>query len=139
METAGEDGRGANVRAVRDCTGGSGEAEAWVRWFLARPDSRKAAQIRRTGSATLAYQHGSGNAYVTLCGRAELIPERSEVEARLRAVDDPDGSLAAKLIAVKVTVDRVEVHVRGVTAEPWGHGRTLLQRDVGGAWRFLPD
>ena len=135
--TAAEDGRGANARAVRDCTGeGDG---AWTRWFLARPDSRKAAEIRRTGRATLAYQHGSGNAYVTLCGRAELVDDRAEVEARLRPVDDPDGSAAARLVAVRVAVDRVEVHVRGVTAEPWGRGRTLLERDGNGAWRLLPD
>jgi len=140
VATPSEDGRCANVRAVRDCTGDGGEADAWTRWFLARPDSRKAAEIRRTGRATLAYQHGSGDAYVTLCGRAELVADRQEVEARLRrTVDDPAGPLAAKLVAVRVTVDRVEVHVRGVTAEPWGQGRTLLERDADGAWRLLPE
>ena len=137
VATPTEDGLGANARAVRDCTGeGDG---AWTRWFLARPDSRKAAEIRRTGRATLAYQHGSGNAYVTLCGRAELVDDRAEVEARLRPVDDPDGSAAARLVAVRVAVDRVEVHVRGVTAEPWGRGHTLLERDGNGAWRLLSD
>ena len=139
--TAAEDGRGANARAVRDCTadrGGAG-ADPWTRWFLALPGSRKAAEIRRAGRATLAYQHNSGNAYVTLCGQAELVDDRSEVAAGLRTVDDPDGSLAARLIAVRVVADRVEVHVRGVTAEPWGQGRTLLERDGGGgAWRLLP-
>jgi hypothetical protein len=42
------------------------------------------------------------------------------------------------MIAVRVVVDRVEVHVRGVTREPFGHGRTLLQR-TDGSWRFVPD
>lgn len=135
-----EDGLGANARAVRDCTGeAGGGGDAWTRWFLALPGSRKAAEIRRVGRATLAYQHGSGSAYVTLVGRAELVDDRAEVQARLRPVDDPDGSAAARLVAVRVTVDRVEVHVRGVTAEPWGRGRTLLERDGGGAWRLLPD
>jgi general stress protein 26 len=137
--TAAEDGHGANARAVRDCTGQGGGADPWTRWFLARPGSRKAAEIRRAGRATLAYQHGSGNAYVALAGRAELADDRSEVAARLRPVDDPDGSAAARLVAVRVAVDRVEVHVRGVTAEPWGRGRTLLERDGEGAWRLLPD
>jgi general stress protein 26 len=135
-----EDGLGANARAVRDCSddaGGGGDV--WTRWFLALPGSRKAAEIRRVGRATLAYQHGSGSAYVTLVGRAELVDDRSVVTAGLRAVDDPDGSRAARLVAVKVTVDRVEVHVRGVTAEPWGRGRTLLERDGDGAWRLLTD
>jgi hypothetical protein len=135
-----EDGLGANARAVRDCTAdiGTAAADPWSRWFLALPGSRKAAEIRRTGRATLAYQHGSGTAYVTLVGRAGLVDDRSVVAAGLRAVDDPDGALAARLVAVRVVADRVEVHVRGVTAEPWGHGRTLLERDGGGAWRLLP-
>jgi Pyridoxamine 5'-phosphate oxidase len=133
-----EDGLGANARAVRDCTGrAGGGGDAWTRWFLALPGSRKAAEIRRAGRATLAYQHGSGDAYVTLVGRAELVDDRSVVAAGLRLVDDPDGSAAARLVAVRVMVDRVEVHVRGVTAEPWGRGRTLLERDGEGAWRLL--
>lgn len=136
--TAAEDGLGANARAVRDCTGTARGADPWTRWFLARPGSRKAAEIRGSGRATLAYQHGSGNAYVALAGRAELLDDRSEVQARLRPVDDPHGTLAAKLVAVRVMADRAEVHVRGVTAEPWGHGRTLLERDGRGAWRFVP-
>ena len=117
----------------------AGGADPWTRWFLAKPGSRKAAEIRRAGRATLAYQHGSGDAYVALCGRAELLDDRSEVEARLRPVDDPDGSAAARLVAVRVTADRVEVHVRGVTAEPWGRNRTLLERDGDGAWRLVPE
>jgi general stress protein 26 len=140
--TAAEDGLGANARVVRDCTAdlcvATAAADPWTRWFLALPGSRKAAEIRRTGRATLAYQHAWGNAYVALSGRAELVDDRCKVAAGLRAVDDPDGSLAARLIAVRVTADRVEVHVRGVTAEPWGHGRTLLEREADGAWRLLP-
>jgi hypothetical protein len=53
-------------------------------------------------------------------------------------VDDPGGVLQGKLVAVKCTADHLELHVRGVTAEPWDHGRTLLQRDRKGAWRLVP-
>ena len=137
--TPAEDGSGANARAVRDCTAdvGAAAADPWARWFLALPGSRKAAEIRRAGRATLAYQHGSGDAYVTLSGPAELVDDRRVVAAGLRTVDDPDGSLAARLVAVRVAVDHLELHVRGVTAGPWGHGRTLLGRDGRGAWRPL--
>ena len=86
---------------------------------------------------TLAYQHDSGNAYVTIAGRAEIIDEPSAVDSRLQQVDDPGGVLQDKLIAVKCTADHLELHVRGVTAEPWGHGRTLLQRDRKGAWQLV--
>ena len=99
---------------------------------------RKAAEIRATGRVTLAYQHGSGTAYVALAGPAELIDDRAEVDRRFRgsAYDDPQGITAASLIAVKVTADHLELHVRGVTAEPWGRGRTLLDRDPDNTWRI---
>lgn len=135
--TRAQDG-GVSARVVKNYSGVA-EENPWIRWFLARPDSRKAAEIRRDDRVALAYQHNTGDAYVTLVGRADLVDERSAVETRLRRVDDPDGSLAAKLIAVRVTVVRIEVHVRGVTAPPWGHGRTLLERDRQGIWRLLPD
>jgi hypothetical protein len=37
-----------------------------------------------------------------------------------------------------VDVDRVEVHARGLTPEPFGAGRTLLERQADGSWRFIP-
>jgi general stress protein 26 len=37
---------------------------------------------------TLAYQHDSGNAYVTIAGRAEIIDEPSAVDSRLQQVDE---------------------------------------------------
>jgi general stress protein 26 len=135
--TLAQDG-GVSARVVKNYSGAD-DGNPWIRWFLARPDSRKAAEIRRDDRVTLAYQHDTGDAYVTLVGRAALVHERSAVETRLRLVDDPDRSLAAKLIAVRITVVRIEVHVRGVTAPPWGHGRTLIERDPQGIWRLLPD
>ena len=103
--TAAEDGRGANARAVRDCTGALDGADPWTRWFLAKLGSRRAAEIRRSGR-------------VTLAGRADLLDDHSEVQARLRPANDPHGTLAAELVAVRVTVDRAAIHLRGVTAEP---------------------
>ena len=132
--TAAGDG-GANARAVKAFPNEDGE-DFWTRWFLTNRIGRKATEIRRTGRVTLAYQHGSGNAYVALAGRAELIDEPEAVESRLRLVYDPDSTLAGKLIAVRVAADHLELHVRGVTAEPWGHGRTFLDRASDGGWRL---
>jgi hypothetical protein len=134
--TAAGDGR-ANARVVKAFPNGDGE-DPWTRWFLTMQTGRKSAEIRAAGRVTLAYQHESGNAYVTLAGRADIIDEPSAVERRLLLVDDPGGTLQGKLVAVKCTADHLELHVRGVTAEPWGHGRTLLQRDRQGAWRLVP-
>jgi hypothetical protein len=39
---------------------------------------------------------------------------------------------------VNVEVDRTETHARGVTAEPFGYGPTLIER-VAGGWRFMLD
>jgi general stress protein 26 len=135
--TRAEDG-GASARIVKAFPSGAGE-DFWTRWFLTKRISRKTAEIRRAGRVTLAYQHNSGGAYVALAGRAELIDERAAVECRWSAADETDDTVAAKLIAVKVAVDHIEIHVRGVTAEPWGHGRTLLERNGEGAWQLLPE
>ena len=134
--TAADDG-GAHARVVKAQPGNAGE-EFWTRWFLTPRVGRKAAEIRRAGRVTLAYQHDSGNAYVALAGPAALIDDREAVESRFRGsvYDDPEGVVAATLIAVRITADHLELHARGVTAEPWGRGRTLLDRNPDGSWHL---
>lgn len=127
----------AHARVVKAFPNENGEIW-WTRWFLTRRLARKTAEIHDAGRVTLAFQHASGSAYVSLAGPAELIDERAAVETRLQQVDDPEGALAGQLIAVRVDADRIEVHIRGVTAEPWGHGRTLLERSREGVWHLAP-
>jgi general stress protein 26 len=134
--TCAQDGR-THARVVKAFPNESGEPW-WTRWFLTRRVARKTAEIRNAGRVTLAFQHHSGNAFVSLAGPAELIETRSAVESRLEQVDDPAGTLTGQLIAVRVDADQIEVHIHGVTAEPWGHGRTLLARSGDGVWRLLP-
>src|SRR4029077_5593188 len=50
----------------------------------------------------------------------------------------PPGFADANMIVIQVDVDRIEVHVRGLTPEPFGAGRTLLERQSDGTWRFIP-
>ena len=128
---------GANARIVQAQPASDAE-DFWTRWFLTPRVGRKATEISRAGRVTLAYQHDSGDAYVALAGRAELMDDRAEVDRRFRGsvYDDPEGAVAASLIAVKVIADHLELHVRGVTAEPWGRGRTLLDRGPDGSWRL---
>lgn len=128
-----ETGADAHARIVKDNKAGTGE-DAWTRWFLARRVSRKVAEIRRAGRATLAYQHDSGNAYVALSGRADVIDERAEVERRFRPTNEQETGLIPQMLAVRVTADHLELHIRRVTAEPWGQGRTLLDREADGTW-----
>lgn len=132
--TVADDGD-AHARAVKAFPNETDE-DVWTRWFLTSRIGRKASEIRETGRVTLAYQHQSGDAYVALAGRAEIIDDPHAVESRLKQVYDPDGALAGKLIAVRVIGDRLELHLRGVTAEPWGHGRTWLDRMPNGNWHL---
>jgi hypothetical protein len=34
-------------------------------------------------------------------------------------------------------VDCIEIHARGVTAKPFGHGRTWIERTDGAGWRLV--
>jgi len=130
---------GANARVVKAQSGDPGE-DFWTRWFLTPRIGRKAAEICRTRRVTLAYQHASGEAYVAVTGPAELIDDRDAVDRRFRGsiYDDHEGKVAGSLVAVRVRVEHLELHVRGVTAEPWGRGRTLLDRNPDGSWRRDP-
>jgi general stress protein 26 len=140
LATRATDG-GTNARAVQVQAGAAGSDE-WTRRFVVRRESRKVAEMRLDPRVTLAYQHSSGDAYVALGGEAFLLDDKAEMRALWPVGADarfPPGFADAHMMAVRVEVDRIEAHVRGVTREPFGHGRTLLQRDGVGGWRFVPD
>jgi len=132
---------GTNARAVR-VSGGAPGADEWTRRFLVRRGSRKVSEMRDAPLVTLAFQHPSGERYVALGGRSSLIEDRIEMRTLWPAGADatyPPGFADANMIVVHVAVDRIEIHARGITREPFGHGRTLIERDGSGAWRFIPD
>jgi general stress protein 26 len=131
---------GTNARAVNTAAGPPGSDE-WTRRLLVRRSSRKVEEMRAAPLVTLAFQHSSGERYIALGGQAAIIEDvavmrsmwPSEFDARF-----PPGFADANMIVIQVDVDRIEVHVRGLTPEPFGHGRTLLQRQPDGSWRFIP-
>ena len=140
LATRSADG-GANARAVHVHSGRPGSDE-WTRRFVVRRESRKVAEMRAAPRVTLAFQHDSGDAYVALGGMAVLLDDNAEMREMWPTGADarfPPGFADAHMMAVRVEVDRIEVHVRGVTREPFGHGRTLLERHGSGGWRFVPD
>jgi general stress protein 26 len=139
LATRSADG-GTNARAVKSTSGAPGD-DVWTRRFLVRRGSRKVAEMQEAPRVTLAYQHASGSAYVALGGHATIVEDNAEMRTLWPGSMDalfPPGFADANMIVVRVAIDRVEVHVRGVTREPFGHGRTLLVRN-GGGWRFVPD
>jgi general stress protein 26 len=131
---------GTNARAVCSSTGAPGSDE-WTRRFLVRRSSRKVAEMRAVPLVTLAFQHPSGDRYIALGGRATIIEDVAEMRTMWTSdldVHFPPGFADANMIVIQVDIDRIEVHVRGLTPEPFGAGRTLLERQRGGSWRFIP-
>ena len=57
---------------------------------------------------------------------------------RVLVVDDSAlmRKLIPQMLAVRVAADHLELHIRGLTAEPWGQGRTFLDRGPDGTWRL---
>jgi general stress protein 26 len=131
---------GTNARAVNSRAGAPGSDE-WTRRFLVRRASRKVAEMRAAPAVTLAYQHQSGDRFIALGGRATIIEDVAQMRTMWPGELDahfPAGFAESQMIVIRVDVDRIEVHARGLTAEPFGTGRTLLEREPGGAWRFVP-
>jgi general stress protein 26 len=131
---------GTNARAVNS-SAGSSRSDEWTRRFLVRRSSRKVAEMRAAPLVTLAFQHPSGDRYIALGGRATIIEDVAEMRTMWSSDLDahfPPGFADANMIVIQVDVDRIEVHFRGLTPEPFGAGRTLLERQSAGSWRFIP-
>jgi general stress protein 26 len=131
---------GANARAVNSFAGAPGSDE-WTRRFLVRRNSRKVGEMRAAPQVTLAYQHPSGDRWVALAGRATVVEDPAEVRSLWPSQMDaqfPPGFADANMVVIRVDIERIEVHVRGLTAEPFGTGRTLLERQPSGSWRHIP-
>jgi len=131
---------GTNARAVNSSAGPPGSDE-WTRRFLVRRSSRKVDEMRVAPLVTLAFQHPSGDRYIALGGRATITEDIAEMRTIWSSDLDahfPPGFADANMIVIQVDVDRIEVHVRGLTPEPFGAGRTLLERQPAGSWRFVP-
>jgi general stress protein 26 len=131
---------GTNARAVNSSAGSPGSDE-WTRRFLVRRNSRKVVEMRAAPFVTLAFQGPSGDRYIALGGRATIIEDVAELRTMWPSELDahfPPGFADANMIVIRVDVDRIEVHVRGLTPAPFGHGRTLLERQPEGSWRFIP-
>jgi general stress protein 26 len=131
---------GSNARAVNSFAGAAGSDE-WTRRFLVRRNSRKVGEMRAAPGVTLAYQHPSGDRWVALAGRATVIEDIAEIRSLWPSQMDaqfPPGFCDANMVVIRVDVDRIEVHARGLTAEPFGTGRTLLERQPTGSWRHVP-
>jgi general stress protein 26 len=127
-------------RAVSSAAGPPGSDE-WTRRSLVRRSSRKVGEMRAAPLVTLAFQHPSGDRYIALGRRVTIIEDVAQMRTMWSSDMDahfPPGFADANMIVIQVDVDQIEVHVRGLTPEPFGAGRTLLERQSTGSWRFIP-
>ena len=139
LATPSQDG-GISARVVVPIPPVPGE-EDWTIWFATHGSSRKAAEIRRAGRLTIGYQHHPDRAYVSLQGRAALIEDRSTVrkhwnEERFRLYF-PGGPEDPKTIFVRISVDRIELCVNGVTPDPFGSRYSAIERDADRLWKIV--
>jgi general stress protein 26 len=108
--------------------------------FLTRSSSRKAQEIGRTGRLSVLYQHDADDSYVTLIGRGVIVADRALLRARWQPAWNhffPAGADDETSIFVQLEAERIELWVRGVTAEPFGARGAILERDPGQPWRLV--
>ena len=108
--------------------------------FLTRSGSRKAREIGRTGRLSVLYQHDADDGYVTLIGRGVIVADRALLRARWQPAWNhffPAGANDEISIFVQLEAERIELWVRGVTAEPFGARGAILERDPGQPWRLV--
>jgi len=114
------------------------DKDDWIIWFITDGRSRKAADIRRAGEATVIFQDGDA-AFVSLVGPAMLCEDESEVRRHWKKAYDtyfPSDEQRANAAFIGVDVRSMKLWIRGVTREPFGMQTTKLERDEQGGWRL---
>ena len=114
------------------------DADGWTLWFITDGRSRKAADIRRAGEATVIFQDAD-TAFLTLVGPAMLCDQASELERRWKRAYDkyfPSEEERANAALIGVDVRHMELWIRGVTPEPFGLRPTRVEREERGPWHL---
>jgi general stress protein 26 len=117
------------------------DEDDWTLWFITDGRSRKAADIRRAGEATVIFQDVD-SAFVTLVGPAMLCEEESELRRHWKKAYDtyfPTEEERANAALIGVDVRSMKLWIRGVTTEPFGVRPTEIERDEQGLWRLRLD
>jgi general stress protein 26 len=111
--------------------------DEWMIRFVSDGRSNKASAIRRDDKVTIIFQNEDNDAYVSLIGAATLRERASEDGEHWKQeyeVFFPSELDRANAIFIEVDVQRMELWIRGVTPEPFGAQRTVLERDPEGGW-----
>jgi general stress protein 26 len=135
LMTSAEDG--VHARPMGRLPAEPGEDALTVR-FLADGRSRKVAEIRRCGRVTAIYEHQPSDGYVAVTGTAVLQDDPTVVCRRWRRGYEayfPSDADRAHALFVELSIERMELWIRGVTPEPFGMKPTVLERE-GESWRL---
>ncbi|MBS0525111.1 MAG: pyridoxamine 5'-phosphate oxidase family protein [Proteobacteria bacterium] len=136
LMTTAEDG--IHARPMGRIPAAPGEDALTVR-FLADSRSRKAAEIRRCGKVTAIYEDQPSDGYVAVTGTAILEDDPAVVRRRWKRGYEayfPTEADRAHALFVEVSIERMELWIRGVTPEPFGMKPTVLERAKEG-WRLV--
>lgn len=117
------------------------DEDDWTIWFIADGRSRKAADIRRAGEATIIFQDVD-TAFLTMVGPAMLCEEQSEVRRHWKKGYDtyfPSDEERVHAALIGVDVRSMELWIRGLTPEPFGMRPMRIQRDEQRRWRVMLD
>lgn len=140
LVTAAEDGI-ANLRPMGRLLPAADEGtDEWTIRFITDGRSHKARDIRREDKVAIIFQHDADDAFASLTGKARWFESESDVRERWRDAYDalvPTAEDRANAIFVDVEIQRMELWIRGVTAEPFGFRATILERDAGASWHVV--
>jgi general stress protein 26 len=112
--------------------------DQFVVWLGTSPGTRKVAQIRRDGRATLTCVNATGPDYVTLVGRAAVVDDLQARRDHWRDGWDqffPGGPEGSNYVAIRFDTARVEIVSTShrIAHEPAGPAPAIVERR-GGAW-----
>jgi general stress protein 26 len=111
--------------------------DEWMIRFVSDGRSNKASELRRDDKVTIIFQNAPDDAFVTLIGAATLRERASEDGEHWKKAYEvyfPSEQDRANAIFIEVNVQRMELWIRGVTPEPFGLRKTVLERDAEGGW-----
>ena len=114
----------------------------WSISFVTNRRSRKFSEMRRVERATLVFDGTPRDQFAALSGIAVICDGADERERRWKPEFDqffPTQLDRQDAVFIDVSVDRMELWIKGVTPEPFGRRATILIRNADGGWRSQPD
>ena len=116
-----------------------GDAE-WTIRFITDRRSHKATQIRCGAKVAVIFQHDAADAYVKASGPTHLHEGTAEVSARWTSAYDvyfPTERDRINASFIEVSVESLELWIRGVTPDPFGSFPTILERRPSAGWQLV--